>query len=124
MKGQVIIGALAVVVPTLVAAQSNHSYSCTQGSLTRRVEVAYSGPADVPCEVRYVKDGESSAQVLWRAATQGGYCEAQARDFVAKLQSMAWVCSDSGTSPAPPPAAAAPRAGDDTEALDAGAQRD
>jgi hypothetical protein len=123
MKQQLMIVALAVSIPIVVAAQSNHTYSCTSGSLERRVEVAYSGATDVPCEVRYFKESETSPQVLWSAATQSGYCEAQARDFVARLQGMGWVCSDSGTSPAPS-AAAPPSAGDDTEVLGAGDDRD
>jgi len=123
MKRQLTIVALAVSIPTIVVAQSNRTFPCTNGDLTRRIEVAYAGAADVPCEVRYFKDGEASPQVLWRATTQSGYCEAQALDFVAKLQGMGWVCSDSGSSQAPP-AAAAPRAGDDTEVLGAGTPRD
>jgi hypothetical protein len=123
MKPQLII-ALTVLIPAVAAAQSSRSYPCTQGSLTRRVEVAYSSSAEVPCEVRYFKESESSPQVLWSATTQSGYCEAQARDFVARLQGMGWVCSDSGTSDAPA-AAQAPRAGDDTEVLEAaGGTRD
>jgi hypothetical protein len=123
MKRQLMIVALAVSIPTVVAAQSNRSYPCTNGNLTRRVEVAYSGATEVPCEVRYFKENETSPQVLWSATVQSGYCEAQARDFVAKLQGMGWVCSDSGTSRAES-AAAAPRAGDDTEVLGAGAKRE
>jgi hypothetical protein len=119
MKRQLFIVALAVSIPTVAAAQSNHSYPCTNGGVTRRVEVAYSGATDVPCEVRYVKEGSATPQVLWSASTQSGYCEAQAREFVAKLQGMGWVCSDSGTAQAPA-APAEPRAGDDTAVLGAG----
>jgi hypothetical protein len=121
MKRQLAI-ALTLSLPALAAAQSSRSFPCTQGNLARRVEIAYSGSADVPCEVRYFKDGESTPQVLWSAAIQAGYCETQARDFVAKLQAMGWVCSDSGTSQAPAPAQA-PARGDDTEVLEAGGER-
>jgi hypothetical protein len=121
MKRQLVI-ALTLSIPVLAAAQSSRSFPCTQGSSARRVEIAYSSSAEVPCEVRYYKEGESSPQVLWSAATQSGYCEMQARDFVAKLQAMGWVCSDSGTSQAPPAVQAAPR-GDDTEVLEAARER-
>ncbi len=117
MKRQLVI-ALGVWIPAVAAAQSSRSFPCTQGNLTRRVEVVYSSPAEVPCEVRYFKESESSPQVLWNATTQSGYCETQARGFVARLQAMGWVCSDSGTSQAPA-AAQAPRAADDTEVLEA-----
>jgi hypothetical protein len=124
MKSQLLIVALALSIPTVVAAQSNHGYPCTNGGLTRRVEVVYAGATDVPCEVRYFKEGEATPQVLWSATTQAGYCEAQAREFVARLQGMGWVCSDSGTSQAAGPApGAAPRAGDDTAVLGAGGER-
>ena len=122
MKRQLTIVALAVSIPAVAAAQSNHSNTCTSGSLTRRVEVAYAGAADVPCEVRYLKDGAASPQVLWSATTRSGYCESQARDFIAKLLGLGWVCSDSGAARAQS-AVAAPRAGDDTEVLEAAGKR-
>ena len=96
MKRQLILLALTSLAPALVAAQSNRTNACTQGSLMRRVEVAYPSSAEVPCEVRYTKE-DGSTQVLWRAATQKGYCEMQAHDFVAKLQGLGWTCTDEGT---------------------------
>jgi hypothetical protein len=122
MKRQVMIVALAVSIPAVAGAQSNHSNTCTSGNLTRRVEIAYSGAADVPCEVRYFKEGDASPQVLWSATTESGYCESQARDFISKLQGMGWVCSDSGTA-SPQSTVAAPRPSDDTEVLEAGGKR-
>jgi hypothetical protein len=98
MKRPLIVLSLACLVPGLVAAQTNRANACTHGSLMRRVEVAYTTSAEVPCEVRYTKE-DGSTQVLWRAATEKGYCETQARDFVAKLQGMGWTCTDEGTAP-------------------------
>jgi len=72
----------------------------------RRVELAYTTSAEVPCEVRYTKE-DGSTQVLWRAASEKGYCETQARDFVAKLQSLGWTCARDGAARA---AISAPRA--------------
>jgi len=119
MNQRLVVLALAASIPAVTAAQSNRNYPCTNGNLTRRVEVAYTSSANVPCEVRYYKETGDAPQVLWRAATQSGYCEAQARDFVAKLQGMGWTCSDSGTSTTPD-SGAAPRAADDTNALSPG----
>jgi hypothetical protein len=105
---------LAACVPAVASAQNTRSYPCTNGGLTRRVEVAYLGTADVPCEVRYHKEGEDPV-VLWRATVDSGYCEAQAQDFILKLQGLGWTCSDAGSAPAasaPPPARE-----DDTAAL-------
>jgi hypothetical protein len=98
MKKPLAIVVLVACVPALAVAQSTRSYSCTNGNLTRRVEVAHVGAADVPCEVRYYKEGEEP-QVLWRAEVDSGYCEAQARDFIVKLQGLGWTCSDAGSTP-------------------------
>ncbi len=101
-------------MPAMTFAQSTRSYPCTQGNLARRVDVVYLGSGDVPCEVRYYKEGQEP-EVLWRASVESGYCEAQARDFVSKLQGFGWVCSDAGSAPA----ARGPGA-DDTADLAAG----
>ena len=98
MKRPLIVVSLTCLVPALVAAQTNLTNACTHGSLMRRVEVAYTTSDEVPCEVRYTKE-DGSTQVLWRAGTQKGYCETQARDFVTKLQGMGWMCTDEGTAP-------------------------
>jgi hypothetical protein len=100
MKRPLVTLVLVSALPSPAAAQSVRTYTCTQGDLTRRVEVARLGAADVPCEVRYFKEGETDPQVLWNAQAEAGYCEAQARDFVAKLQGFGWVCSDAGSAPA------------------------
>ena len=98
MKRKLIVLTLTCLGPALVAAQTNRTNTCTQGGLMRKVELAYTSSAEVPCEVRYTKE-DGSTQVLWRAANEKGYCETQARDFVAKLQGLGWTCTDEGTSP-------------------------
>jgi hypothetical protein len=100
MKRPLVTLVLVTALPSLAAAQSVRSYTCSQGNLTRRVEVAQLGAAEVPCEVRYFKEGQTAPQVLWNAQSEAGYCETQARDFVAKLQGLGWVCSDVGSAPA------------------------
>jgi hypothetical protein len=117
MKQRWSVLSFAALLPALVAAQSSRTYECTNAGNVRRVEIAYATAADVPCEVRYhkVSEAPSAPQVLWQAATQSGYCEARAQEFVAKLQGWGWTCADSGTSQAAPA-----REGDDTAVLEAG----
>ncbi len=79
---------------------------CTQGSLTRSVSVVYADPGQpVPCEVLYEKPNEQQTMTLWRAQNEVGYCEARAREFVQKLQSLGWDCVESAATAEPEPAA-------------------
>ena len=89
-----------------VAAAAQESYVCTQGDLTRRVEIVYETGVTVPCEVHYHKDTEAPGeqQVLWRALNEEGYCEARAAEFVAKLGGWGWQC-DAAAAPAAEPMA-------------------
>lgn len=115
MKRPLAMFLLAACASAAVVAQSTRSYPCTNGNQTRRIEVAYEGATDVPCEVRYHKEGEEP-QVLWRAGVEPGYCEARARDFLVKLQGLGWTCTDAGSAPA----TTSPRSSaDDTAALGA-----
>jgi hypothetical protein len=111
---------LAAVVSTAAHGQSNRNYQCTMAGLSRRVEVAYTSAAAVPCEVRYYKgsEGQSEPQVLWSAQNETGYCERQAEEFVAKLQGMGWTCTDAGTS-----GDTGRPEGDDTAVLGAGREQ-
>ena len=69
---------------------------CTQGSLTRSVSVVYADPGQpVPCEVLYEKPSEQQTMTLWRAENEAGYCEDRAREFVEKLNSLGWDCTES-----------------------------
>ena len=81
-----------------VFAQSQTSYQCTMGELTRRVEIMHETGATVPCEVHYYKDTEAPGerQVLWRAMSEEGYCEAKTTEFVARLSGMGWNCRTGG----------------------------
>jgi hypothetical protein len=81
-----------------VFAQSQASYQCTMGELTRRVEIMHETGVTVPCEVHYYKDTEAPGeqQVLWRAMSEEGYCEAKTTEFVARLSGMGWNCGTGG----------------------------
>lgn len=83
---------------------------CTNGSLTRSIEVVYSNPGQpVPCEVIYDKSAEGAGQhSLWRAGSEAGYCEAQAAAFVDKLRSAGWTCDGTDAAPAADAPADAP----------------
>jgi hypothetical protein len=117
MKPRVLFSSLAAALPTVAFAQSSDTYQCTMSDLTRRVEIAREGDSPVPCEVLYFKDSEAPGerQVLWSAANESGYCEAQAQGFVERLEGLGWECEATPGSPAPAaaatpaaPAAAAP----------------
>ena len=74
--------------------------SCTNGGLSRSVEVVYSDPGQaVPCEVIYNKSGEGSIETLWRANTEAGYCEARAAELIEKLEGLGWDCDQADAAP-------------------------
>jgi hypothetical protein len=49
--------------------------------------------------VHYYKDTEmpGERQVLWRAQSEEGYCEARAAEFVERLRGMGWTCWAQGS---------------------------
>ncbi|MCB1801072.1 MAG: hypothetical protein KDI82_05240 [Gammaproteobacteria bacterium] len=77
------------------------SWTCTQGSLTRNVDVFYADNASrLPCRVYYSKPGESvMPRLLWNASSQLDYCRSKADAFVTRLESWGWRCR---ISPEPP----------------------
>ncbi len=107
----------ATVLPGLAVAQDANSYQCSHGDLQRRVQIVYETGVTVPCEVHYYKDTEAPGerQVLWRALNQEGYCEDKTREFITKLGSWGWSCTE--TSGAAPEATEESPQLDDTEAL-------
>lgn len=106
----------AAALPGLALAQEAANYECSHGDLKRRVEIVYETGVTVPCEVHYYKDTEvpGDRQVLWRALNEEGYCEEKTREFVAKLDSWGWSCTE--VSP-PPEEAPASEETDDSETL-------
>lgn len=97
---QILISIVMTLLPAALLAQDQASYQCTMGDLTRRVQVMHETGVTVPCEVHYYKDSEAPGerQVLWRAMSEDGYCEAKTTEFIAKLSGMGWNC---GTASAP-----------------------
>ena len=91
---KILISIVISLLPATLLAQGQTSYECTMGELTRRVEIMHETGVTVPCEVHYYKDTEAPGehQVLWRAISQEGYCEAKTTEFVAKLANMGWDC--------------------------------
>jgi hypothetical protein len=99
----VITGVITAVITASIGTQAwANSTQCTNGGLTRSIEVVYSDPGQsVPCEVIYNKSAEGAGQhSLWRAGSEAGYCEAQAAAFADKLRDLGWNCDSaaSGTS--------------------------
>lgn len=124
MKSKTMIFLLATAIPCAAFGQGATSYQCTNGDLTRRVEILTDPGVSVPCEVHYYKDTEAPGerQVLWSATAEVGYCERKTEEFVAKLQGWGWDCGPSAATPAvetddSADAAAATDAADDTDAL-------
>lgn len=74
-----------------VAAAENQTTNCQNGDLARTIELAYPAEGDLPCEVRYTKQG--STQILWSASNELGYCEMKAAEFVEKHRGWGWDCS-------------------------------
>ncbi|MCZ6709549.1 MAG: hypothetical protein O7B25_04220 [Gammaproteobacteria bacterium] len=104
----------SIAIAALISAQAwGQATQCTNGILTRGIEVVYSDPGQpTPCEVIYDKSTEGAGQhSLWRAGSEAGYCEARAAAFVDKLADLGWACG-----PAPD---AAPGASDVIEAITA-----
>lgn len=113
---------LALLAGTLGGAalgQDPTGHQCTFGDLSRRIEIIYETGVTVPCEVHYYKDTEAPGdmQVLWRALSEEGYCEARASEFVAKLEAMGWDCAAGADAEPPAEPAVEPAVEDDTDAL-------
>jgi len=87
-------GFLLAALPVLAAAQDDEKYRCTFGDLERRIEIFRETGVSVPCEVHYYKDTEAPGQqqVLWRAQSEEGYCEARVEEFLRQLSDWGWSC--------------------------------
>ena len=105
-----LIRLMLVVLPLLLAwpagfaaAQDADKLRCTFGELERRIEIYREPGVSVPCEVHYYKDTEAPGeqQVLWRAQSEEGYCEARAQEYLAKLEDWGWECSAGTAETAP-----------------------
>ncbi|WP_273021479.1 hypothetical protein [Rheinheimera sp.] len=81
---------LTAIVPFMLAAAENQATHCQLGDAVRVIEVVYPEGAELPCEVHYGKDGQSS--VLWRASSEVGYCEQKAAEFAEKQRGWGWQC--------------------------------
>lgn len=54
----------------------------------------------VPCEVSYSKE-DGTSKTLWNSERDASYCETKAAEFVQKLGTMGWKCSEVQASVAP-----------------------
>lgn len=106
MNIKIVILFLAAAVPCAAFGQGADAYKCSYGDLQRRVEILTEPGVAVPCQVHYYKDSEAPGerQVLWNAATEAGYCERKAAEFIAKLEGWGWTCAAGDAAPAPEPA--------------------
>lgn len=86
----------ALLCPSLFAFEAT---VCKRGTLERKVEIkSESSEKKVPCQVMYLKEGETEAKALWNAQADAAYCETKATEFVEKLVSMGWQCAASSAS--------------------------
>ena len=88
---QVLVVALFVVP---VGAYAD-SWSCSHDNDVREVHIERTTSSPVPCNVVYRKLTEGvEDKVLWKAKNDESYCEKKAKTFVAKLESLGWVCAE------------------------------
>ena len=80
----------ALLVPTLTLAADDHRTVCTHGTQERVIEVVYPTGSQLPCEVRYTKNG--STEVIWNAQNETRYCETKAAEFIEKQRGWGWQC--------------------------------
>lgn len=71
-------------------AAENQAMHCQRADAVRVIEVVYPQGTELPCEVHYTKDGQTS--VLWRAGNEAGYCEQKAADFTQRQRDWGWQC--------------------------------
>lgn len=86
---------LVVTCFALPASAYAESWSCSHGNDVREVHIERTTSSPVPCNVVYKKLTEGVAdQILWNAENDDSYCEEKAEGFVAKLESLGWVCAE------------------------------
>jgi hypothetical protein len=80
----------------LVSEVSADSWTCKKAEVTRQVVVFYpDAPAQLPCKVFYAKPDENVVpRTLWEANNTKNYCERKAVEFIEKLSSFGWRCSN------------------------------
>ena len=87
----------------LASEVSASSWICHQGELTREVVIFYpDAPARLPCKVFYAKPNENVLpRALWEASSTQNYCEQKAAEFIEKLSSSGWRCSETTSKEKP-----------------------
>jgi len=74
------------------ATMAEVTFTCSLGDAERTVSVNYPGSGPLPCEVHDNKG--SGTEVLWSAEHTEGYCESRVREFIAKLGSLGYSCTE------------------------------
>jgi hypothetical protein len=91
---------LALLLCTWTGTVSANPTACTQGEVSRTVEIVYAEPGQaVPCEVIYAKPAAGTIELLWQAMNKAGYCEEQADNLIEKLEGLGWQCTSQGAQP-------------------------
>ena len=92
---------LLAISSAAAQAAERSQYTCTSGSLVRRVIVEVGDlNTGLPCEVVYWKDKEAPGirSVLWNARSDASYCDGKAAGLVDKLSGAGWRCDKDGTT--------------------------
>ncbi|MDH3715554.1 MAG: hypothetical protein OET44_17090 [Gammaproteobacteria bacterium] len=82
---------VVLLTPMLTMAATDQRTVCTHDSQERVIELVYPAGNQLPCEVRYTKDG--TTEVLWNAQNETQYCETKAAEFVEKQRGWGWQCA-------------------------------
>lgn len=82
--------------PESKSATKSPDYTCSMDNAKRTVRVTYEKEGSkVPCKVNYLRDAATGEEkILYNAATEEGYCEKKAGEFVEKLKSSGWSCTN------------------------------
>lgn len=75
---------------TSADAQTVDGYACTRDSDRRTIEILYSDPSGLPCEVRYSTG--PGRQSKWGARSTPGFCESLANRIRMNLQNGGFQC--------------------------------
>ena len=81
---------VVLLTPAFALASTDQRTVCTHDTQERVIEVVYPTGNQLPCEVRYTKNGNT--EVLWNAENETRYCETKATEFIEKQRGWGWQC--------------------------------
>lgn len=79
------------LMPLGAMAAADQRTVCTHDTQERVIELVYPTGDQLPCEVRYTKNGVTN--VIWNAQNETQYCESKAAEFIEKQRGWGWQCA-------------------------------